>query len=202
MSDTYKKSVEKIKLGNRNACIYTKGTYLMHGMYPVQYKNLNFSYWPADKEIDSTMLQDLIQWNDLSTDSTTLDNYRVRGAEGSCAIGSDKLIEIMNRYGIKGFIRGHQDYCGAQLYPLTDPNNCSNTINIITNGKNRKCKNTSFFSRSGWCKTNNLTYKWEKVQLNGTLAPPRVITISMANQKTGTAPLGGYIELTVESITQ
>jgi hypothetical protein len=65
------------------------------------------------------------------------------------------------------------------------------TTKVANNVYTRVCKNksASLFS-SGWCKTDGIKYQWEN----------RIITISMANEKTGSAPLGGYIELTVTPI--
>jgi len=193
-----------------------EGTYFMHGMYPVKFENQqNFfgfqkptenkiTYWPAEKVLPE-ILEKLIQWNDLSIDSSET-SASSRNVEPTCNVGSTILTEIMNKYRIKGFIRGHQDYCGAQLYPLKDPEECTQTANIITtkvanNVYTRVCKNksASLFS-SGWCKTDGIKYQWENINNGESINENRIITISMANEKTGSAPLGGYIELTVTPI--
>jgi hypothetical protein len=118
--------------------------YFMHGMYPVyspdNEKNMTIynpkttkvEIWPY-KPLDK-IKEDLTQWGDVS--DGIISKNSVRGGDGSFKLGIDILYPIMRRFGIKGFIRGHQDNCPAQLYPYTVNNKegkdvyCANTAAI------------------------------------------------------------------------
>ena len=200
-----------------------QGTYFMHGMYPFKYTEYpkepntsKFSYWPEDTTIikSTELMSELIQWNDVSENG--ISGQSSRGVSNGVTIGTKELSTIMNKYGIKGFIRGHQDACATQGYPLEGYDKCLHTENIkhIYDQNKRECKNgvgkvIDSDKKSNWCETGPINYNWEELKTDSEdeikeateKLKYRIITTSMANQKAGIAPLGGYIKLTVKQIT-
>ena len=152
--------------------------YLMHGMYPIRLKKstdtisnntTDILVWPEindnklfHKNEDGTAktIKDLwseaTQWNDIT--STFVTKNSKRGFRDLFELGIDILYPLMRKYGIKGFIRGHQDNCPAQLFPVdTNGRTCGNMSSFIFEDKNdpstAKCiryrKNVT-----DWCKYN------------------------------------------------
>lgn len=156
--------------------------YLMHGMYPVRLRNsvqklsnniTDILIWPEqNKEHDVKVFHKNIhgfeknikelwaeatQWNDIT--STFVSTKSKRGTLFDLfELGIDILYPLMKKYGIKGFIRGHQDNCPAQLFPV-DPygKTCGNMATIEFKELNKpdtfKCiKNRR--TEKEWCKYN------------------------------------------------
>ena len=204
-----------------------EGTYFMHGMYPfAEIDGTYYDYYDT-KNTDTvttflnvhaiggtqkaSSVSDLIQRNDLS--GVPESEPTNRGIKGVVQVGSDHLIDVMNKYRIKGFIRGHQDNCGAQNYPYDV--HCENTINIkyakTKDDKNysKMCRQTST-SDSVWCSSKQIEYAYQKLSESESKSKSksnqinaRIITLSMAHEKHAdkqySPPMGGYIKLTATS---
>ena len=160
--------------------------YLMHGMYPVTLRNsvdtlsnntTDLNIWPdinRDKLKDKFTLEEIkkikeknktepippnfshaTQWNDIA--STIFTKNSRRSFKHLFELGIDVLYPIMIKYGIKGFIRGHQDNCPAQFFPV-DINDqvCGNAIGLKFEDKNdpRTVKCVQKIDSNNWC-----TYK-------------------------------------------
>ena len=95
------------------------------------------------------------QWNDIA--STIFTKSSSRKFKHLFELGIDVLYPIMIKYGIKGFIRGHQDNCPAQFFPV-DINDqvCGNAIGLKFEDKNdpRTVKCVQKIDSNNWC-----TYK-------------------------------------------
>jgi hypothetical protein len=199
-----------------------EGTYFMHGMYP--FAEINDKYYdyydtentdtvtdflnvPAANKQKALSVSDLIQWNDLSGVSKSFPSKR--NIKGVVNVGSDHLIIVMNKYKIKGIIRGHQDNCGAQNYPYDET--CKHTINIVyetarANKYNKKCR-ASGTTDKDWCSSKQIEYAYANLQPLNPKINARIITLSMAHEKHAkiegpryTPPMGGYIKLTAKPI--
>ena len=199
-----------------------EGTYFMHGMYPfVQINGMYYDYYDTNTTDtvnrfletrggkNASFVSELIQWNDLSGNPAS--KASERGIDGIVSVGSNDLISVMNKYKIKGFIRGHQDNCGAQYYPYHE--DCHNTINIhhetdfFNKRQNKLCRQSSAL-HDNWCTQKKpIRYNWEILtDANKTNIKNRIITLSMAHEKhtdpryktrnSKTPPMGGYIKLT------
>jgi hypothetical protein len=199
-----------------------EGTYFMHGMYPFVYnikkKSGEKDYYDYYDETESAKAEeilnsldltvsDLIQWNDLSEENNGITIRTDRQVDGIVKVGHTELIDIMNKYMIKGIIRGHQDMCGVQSYPLDKYNTCGNTINMTNDRDHRNCKENSTEDNLGWCTNSDKQYRWAFIA-NPSEIKERVITLSMAFEKSKISqpraeynpPMGGYIQLTSEII--
>lgn len=181
--------------------------YMMHGMYPAKIKDSAIYLYNDDKKSvsgdDIEIWDDLsqfnhstyAQWNDLSSDQKSYASSR--GVKGGLQLGSLHLSAIMRHFGIKSFIRGHQDSCPTQQGAV-DMDYCSKTVAVNVNIGSTvtlSCKDTSR-NVYGWCiystNTNGIA---EEVDLKDVLS--RIFTTSMANEKSktrgGITPHGGYI---------
>lgn len=104
----------------------------------------------------------------------------------------------------------NQFLCTTYIYPLKDYDSCGNTEcikhNIIPIGKNneKSIRTSTLLDKDNLYSTLPIKYQWEELHKTTYTLDEKlkncVITTSMANEKTGSAPLGGYIKLTVEKI--
>ena len=191
-----------------------EGTYFMHGMYPakdVLGKTGEYTtyFWPLKfEDMKPDELTNLIQWNDVSTNGETRRSDRKGLEHTHIQLGSSELVDIMNTYRIKGFIRGHQDLCGTHLYPLEFYENCrkttsKNTVTMV----DKKCSSIKDPPQTdGWC-MRAIKFEFKFIEeyydkkLLKSLLQKRVITTSIANEKTkGVSPMGGYIKITAVKI--
>ena len=187
-----------------------EGTYFMHGMYPAKDVYVNeiddfeTHFWPYHF-IDMESLSNLIQWNDVSTDGATRRSTRGNLKKTHLQLGSGTLLDIMEKYRIKGFVRGHQDLCGTQLYPLEFYEKCLTTTSKKTaTMENKKC-DINQTNDDRWCKVAiEYAFKFMRygfTETEDSFLKNRVITTSMANEKTrGVSPMGGYIKITAVKV--
>jgi hypothetical protein len=198
---------------------------MMHGMFPaISPINIDSSdniplstvyMWPdytnntpiVSSNRDTPNFTDAVQWNDLSGKPETYTGQR--GIDYSLRIGYELLKEIMNKYKIKAFIRGHQDTCPTE-YGYTGINTTTNEegeeieptendvcpasiatkakINLRNNVKTWECRENP--PQNSCIK--RIIIPGLSQELTTANIKKRVLTTSMAHEKGYAAP-GGYI---------
>ena len=188
--------------------------YMMHGMFPAKIKDEMYNEYafidhdsliPVDArdiEIwngnDTADFSYYTQWNDLSENSQ-ISHASSRHVINGLALGMYHLQLIMRKFGIKAFIRGHQDSCPTQI-GSPDMVECTGTIAVHVNSRrspNLKCINPNTDKSKGWCSYHHIVEGLPDDTSEELLDVQfRVFTTSMAFTKhLSAAPPGGYIVL-------